>query len=223
MVGRNGTSGAVATYSTAAQSSVPDVPLREHALGLTWVADDPLQREAHALVDDGRVWLVDPFEDGDAIDRAAALGKIVGVLQLFVAHERDGKALAERFGAPFHTLPDHVPDSPFSVITLDKLVWKERALWWPERKALVVAESIGGAPHYALGKGPAGVHFIRRGLPPNTLKPFLPEHLLLGHGESIHGGEAAAALLDALHRSRRDIPTFFLKAPGIVRSMKRRR
>ena len=39
-------------------------------------------------------------------------------------------------------------------------------------------------------------------------------------GAPIHGGDAAAALLDALNRARRDIPTFFIKLPGMIRSMR---
>lgn len=201
---------------------MPDVPLTEHPLGLTWVADDALQRAAHALVDDGRVWLVDPFEDEAALARVASLGEVTGVLQLFVAHERDGQALADRFGAPFFSLPADVPDASFDVVSLDLLVWKERALWWPERRGLVVAESIGTAAHYAVGHGPAGVHMFRRALPPTQLKALAPEHLLVGHGPPVHGPDASTALHEALHRSRRDIPTFVLKLPSIFRSMQGR-
>jgi len=197
--------------------------LTEHPLGLTWVATDSLQRAAHALVDDGRVWLVDPFDEPEALERATALGEIAGVLQLFVAHERDGKALADRLNAPFFSLPTSVPDAPFDVVNLDLLVWKERALWWPGKRGLVVAESIGTAPHYAVGHGPAGVHMLRRGFPPaGPLKQLAPEHLLVGHGAPIHGPDASTALREALHRSRRDIPTFVVKLPSIFRSMQGR-
>ena len=85
-----------------------------------------------------------------------------------------------------------------------------------------MAESIGTAAHYAVGKGPAGVHMIRRPLPPNTLKSFKPEHLLVGHGRPLHGGEAAAGLRDALDRSRRDIPTLIRRMPSLFRSMRGR-
>jgi hypothetical protein len=196
--------------------------LSEHPLGLTWVVDDPLLRASHALMHEGRVWFVDPVDAPEALERAAALGEPAGVLQLFVGHPRDGQAIADRLGVPFHVLPDVLPDSPFSVLDLNVGPWKERALWWPEPRGLIVAESIGTATHYAVGRGPAGTHFVRRLLPPSRLKPFLPEHLLVGHGPPVHGGEAAAALLDALARSRRDLPQFFIKAPRLMRGMKSR-
>jgi hypothetical protein len=197
--------------------------LAEHSLGLTWVVDDPLLRASHALMHDGRVWFVDPVDAPEAMERAAALGEPAGVLQLFVGHPRDGAAIAKRLDIPHHVLPDVLPDTPFSVINLDLGPWKERALWWPETNGLVIAESVGTATHYAVGNGPAGTHILRRLLPPTRLKPFLPEHLLVGHGKPIHGGDAAAALLDALNRSRRELPLFVLHAPRLMRGMKARR
>ena len=55
------------------------------------------------------------------MERVAALGELAGVLQLFVAHDRDGEAIAERLGVPFLKLPDVLPDAPFSVLSLDML------------------------------------------------------------------------------------------------------
>ena len=87
--------------------------------------------------------------------------------------------------------------------------WKERALWWPEPRGLIVA----GVDRHRAGATPSAR--ARRACTPcaarcrrTQLQPFLPEHLLVGHGAPLHGSEAAAALLDALDRSRRDIPTF---------------
>jgi hypothetical protein len=197
--------------------------LAEHPLGLTWVMDDPLLRASHALVHEGRVWYVDPVDAPEAMERAAALGEAAGVLELFMAHARDGAAVAKRLAVPHHVLPDVLPGSPFSVLNLDLGPWKERALWWPETRGLVVAESVGTATHYALGNGPAGTHIMRRLLPPTRLKPFLPEHLLVGHGPPLHGSEAAAALLDALNGSRRQLPRLVLNAPRILRGMHGRR
>jgi len=200
---------------------MPQRELTEHPLGLTWQGGDQLSRTSHALVDDGRVWLIDPFIDEEALSRALSLGEIVGVIQLFVGHNRDSEALASRFGVPLLKLPDVVPDSPFSVLSLDLLLWKERALWWPQKKGLIVAESIGAGQFYAVGPGPTGVHMIRRAVPPGNLRAFLPEHLLMGHGPSLHGGDAAAGLIDALDRSRRDIPTLARKLPGFVRNIRK--
>ena len=197
--------------------------LAEHPLGLTWVVDDPLLRASHALVHEGRVWFVDPVDAPEAMERAAALGEPAGVLQLFMAHPRDGEAIAGRLGIPLHVLPDVLPDTPFSVLNLDLGPWKERALWWPELKGLVVAESLGTATHYAVGRGLAGTHVMRRLLPPTRLRPFLPEHLLVAHGPPVHGGDAAAATLDAINRSRRELPLFVLRAPRLLRGMHGRR
>src|SRR3954447_11127894 len=197
--------------------------LAEHPLGLTWVVDDPLLRASHALVHEGRVWLVDPVDAPEALERAAALGEPAGVLQLFMAHPRDGEAIASRLGVPLHVLPDVLPGTPFSVLNLDLGPWKERALWWPERKGLVVPESIGTATHYAIGRGPAGIHVMRRLVPPTRVKPFLPEHLLVGHGPPVHGSNASAATLDAINRSRRELPLLVLHAPRLLRGMYSRR
>ena len=199
---------------------MPIRELAEHPLGVTWVMREAMVRASHALVHDGRVWLIDPVDDPEAMERVAALGEPAGVVQLFVAHNRNGEAIAKRLGVPFHKLPEMLPDSPFSVLKIDLGPWKERALGWPEPRGLIVPESVGTGPAYAVGPGPAGIHPFRRALPPSSLKTFLPEHLLVGHGGPLHGGEAAAGLLDAFNRSRRDIPTFFWKLPGLMRRMR---
>jgi hypothetical protein len=196
----------------------------EHALGLSWVAEDYLSRAAHALIVDGKVWFVDPFECDDAIERGAALGEPAGVLQLYFDHDRASAAVAERFGVPHHKLVDTIPDAPFSLIPLSfGPVWKEYAVWLPEPRGLVVMESIGTGHLYRLGSGPAGVHPLRRLFPPNALRTFRPEHLLVGHGAPLHGGDAAAGLIDALERSRRDLPRMVLRPQDFVRGALARR
>ena len=186
--------------------------LTEHPLGVTWVVDDPLLRASHALVHDGRVWLVDPVDAPEAIERAAALGEPAGVLQLFVAHQRDGAAIAKRLGVPFHVLPDVLPGlAVLASSTSTSAVEGARAVVARSRAGWSSRSRSAPPPHYALGPGPAGVHFLRRAAPAEPAEPFLPEHLLVGHGEPVHGGDAAAALLDALNRSRRDLPAFVLE------------
>ncbi len=196
----------------------------EHALGLSWVGEDYLSRAAHALVIDGRVWFVDPFEADDAIERGAALGEPAGVLQLYFDHARDSAKVAERFGVPHHRLPETVPGAPFSLIPLSfGPIWKEYALWLPEARGLVVSESVGTGHLYRLGPGPAGVHALRRLFPPNALRTYRPEHLLVGHGAPLHGGDAATGLVDALERSRRDLPRMALRPQDFIRGALARR
>ena len=194
--------------------------LTEHPLGVTWVIDEALTRASHALAHGGRVWLVDVVDEPEALARATALGEVAAVVQLFIAHGRDGEAVARRLGVPFLNLPRVIPDAPFGVLALDRFKWQERALWWPDRRGLIVPESVGTGTFYAVGPGPVGVHPVRRLLPPNELRQFAPEHLLVGHGRPIHGEQTAAALRDALNRSRRDLVAFARKVPGLVRSMR---
>jgi hypothetical protein len=191
-----------------------------HDVGASWVVDDLMSRASHALVEDGRVWIVDPVDAGDALERVRALGEPAGVLQLLDRHKRDSAAFAQRLGVPHHKVPDVLPDTPFSLLKIDfGPGWRERALWWPEGQTLVVPESVGTAPLFAVGPGPAGVHPVRRLAPPGALRPFAPQHLLVGHGGPLHGGDAASGLLDALEHSRSDMPRLLLKTPAIVRGI----
>ena len=187
----------------------------EYDGGLSWVIDEPMQRTSHALVDDGRVWLVDPVDVPEAVDRALALGEPAGVLQLLDRHPRACEALAERFGVPHLRLPDAVPDSPFDVITVvDVPRWREKALWWRERGTLVVAEAVGTGPMFG---EPAGIHIFLRLKPPGVLRDYDPEHLLVGHGPGVHGQAAKLALEHAYRRSRIDLPKTVVTLPFKMR------
>jgi len=191
----------------------------ELPFGFSWFPDEPLTRTAHALDTGDGVWLIDPVDVPEAIERAAALGPPAGVIQLLDRHNRDCAQLAERLGVPHLRVPDAVPGSPFTVVEVLKLPrWHEIALWWPEQRALVVAEAIGTNDVYRLGKGPAGVHPLLRALPPGALRRLDPEHLLVGHGPGVHGPLAAAALQDAYDRSRKDLPKLALKLPAMVKA-----
>lgn len=181
--------------------------LHEHPLGLTWTVEERMQRSAHALAVDGQVWLVDPVDDPVALERAAMLGEFTGVLQLLERHGRDCAQLADRYGVPHLINPLEIEDAPFQAIrVIDGRKWQETALWWAQRRALVVSEAIGTAKHYT-GGHKAGVHIGLRFKPPRKqLGSFEPEHLLVGHGPPLHGAGAAAELQGALDRSRRNLP-----------------
>src|SRR3982751_6615024 len=155
---------------------MPRIEVEEHGLGLTWVVAEPMQRASPALADDGRVWLVDPL-DGPEIEDAAALGKPAGVLQLLDRHNRDCAAIAARFGVPHLRVPDAVPGSPFEAIAAVRVPrWRETALWWPARKALVVAETLAANPMHTGGEQRVGMHLFLRPWPPGSLRGCRPEH-----------------------------------------------
>jgi len=190
----------------------------EYAFGFSWVLEESMQRTSHALVDGGKVWLVDPVAFDEALDRAAGLGEIAGVLQLLDRHSRDCAALAERYGVPLHKVPDSVPGSHFKAIPVVRFPgWKETTLWWPEQQALVVAEVVGSNKVYTGGRGAAGMHPMLRALPPRGLRSYSPRHLLMGHGAGIHGAAATPALRRAHDRARRDIPRVLAKLPTLLR------
>ena len=179
----------------------------ESPLGISWVVDERMQRASHALAVGGKVWFVDPVEVGDIVDRGAALGEPAGVLQLLDRHNRDCAAVAERLAIPLLEVPDEVPGSPFEAHPAVRVPrWKETALWWPEHRALVVAEVLGTIPAFNAGRGGVGMHPVLRPWPPGSLREFEPEHLLVGHGAPVHGPEAATGLERAYELSRRDIP-----------------
>jgi hypothetical protein len=192
--------------------------LDDFGFGVAWVLDEAMQRASLALADNGRVWLIDPVDVPEAIERATALGEPAGVLQLLDRHPRDCKALARRFGVPHLRLPATVPDSPFSAFDVVKIPrWHEVGLWWPQRRALVIPETVGTGPFYRHGDVPAGVHLFLRVRPPGSLRGYSPEHLLVGHGPSVHGPEAAKALRTAYDRSLRDLPATLVRVPFAFR------
>jgi len=176
-----------------------------------------MARAAHALVVDGQVWLIDPFEDAEALSAAAQLGATAGILQLLDRHNRDCAALAQRLGVPLLRLPTEEAQMPFTPVpVISTPVWREVALWWAQERALIVAEAIGTAPLFALRRR-AGVHPLLRLIPPRgQLSRFEPERLLVGHGPPLQsaGGEA---LQEALATSRSDAPRLALSIPGLLR------
>jgi hypothetical protein len=192
----------------------------EFACGFSWFPDEALTRTAHALDTGGDgVWLIDPVDVPEAMDRAAALGPPAGVLQLLDRHNRDCAAIAARLGVPHLRLPAAVRGSPFRVVPVLELPgWHEIALWWPERRVLAVAETIGTNRLYALGGARAGIHPILRLRAPGALRGYEPEHLLVGHGRGIHGPAATEAIADAYGRARRDLPRLALRLPGMART-----
>jgi hypothetical protein len=195
----------------------------EQPFALSWI-DPKLMRTSHALATEQGVWLVDPVDDAEALERVAALGATAGVLQLLDRHKRDCAALAARLGVPHHDVPEDVPGSPFEVIrVLRRPGWKESALWWPEQRALVVAEALGTTEHFTLGHGPVGVHPLLRLTPPWALRGYVPDHLLVGHGKGVHGSHTAAGVEHALETARGGAPKAFVRLGALLVSQATRR
>jgi hypothetical protein len=183
------------------------------ASGFGWIADEAATRTSHALVVDGRMWLVDALDWPEAIDRAGSLGTPTGVIQLLDRHHRDCAALAARLGVPHLVAPDEVAGSPFECVSImRRRRWREAALWWPEARTLVCADALGSNRFFTAGRAPLGVHLFLRLTPPKALDAFEPDHVLVGHGEGVHS-EATTALRDALRTSRRSLPGLVVRLP----------
>jgi hypothetical protein len=186
----------------------------ETALGFGWIAAEPrlLERASHALAADGRVWLVDPVDGAGLEERVRALGEPAGVLQLVDRHPRDCAALAVRLGVPHLRVPfAGVPGSPFEArAVVDVPGWREVALWWEDEGVLVCTESLGTASYFRAPGETLGVHPALRLYQPRALrdmaKCLAPGHVLVGHGEGLHGDGTAAALARAVGGARRATP-----------------
>ena len=193
--------------------------------GFSWIVAEPATRTSHALAANGRVWLVDPLRFEPALARAGELGTFAGVLQLLDRHKRDCAAIAAELGVSLHVVPDELPGTPFTTVpVLRRRRWSETALWWEATRTLVVPEAIGTNAFYSAGRDLAGVHLLLRFAPPrDALGRFEPDHLLVGHGEGLHGPDAGTGLRQALGHARSGLPRLMLRAPALAIDAVRRR
>jgi len=159
--------------------------------GFGWIAEERVARTSHALAVDGRVWLVDAVLWPDALERARALGEPAGVIQLLDRHNRDCAEIAAELGVPHLRVPDHV-DAPLEIVSVVNVpVWHERALWWRDRRVLVVADVLGTVGYFTLGGGVLGVHPVLRPFrPKRRLGRLDPDVVLVGHGEGVRNAAA---------------------------------
>jgi hypothetical protein len=188
----------------------------ETAWGFGWMQEERLERCSHALLAEGRVWIFDPVDAPGVEEQIRELGEPGGVIQLLDRHGRDCASFAARLGVPHHVVPlQGVGGAPFDPVPVSRhRFWREVALWWPEERVLVCGDALGTARYYRAGDEPLGVHPFLRLVPPTALERFAPQHVLCGHGEGVHGDEAAPALDDALTTARRRLPAFVLSRVG---------
>jgi len=191
--------------------------------GFGWVAEEPehIQRCSHALLVDGGVWLFDPVAGEGVEERIRALGEPAGVVQLLDRHARDCASLARDFGVPLHRVPlVVVPDTPFRpILIVRNRWWEEIALWWRQRRVLVVADALATLGYFVAPGERLGVHPLLRLAPPHRLGGLEPAHILCGHGAGVHD-DATPALQEALSTSSRRIPRWLV---GLGKEALRRR
>jgi hypothetical protein len=174
--------------------------------GFGWLVEGFMARCSHALIVDGRVWVIDPLLGDGVEDRIRASGEPAGVLQLLDRHNRDCAELATRLGVPHHVVPTAgVP--PFELIPVRTARrWKEVCLWWPGRRVLACGDALGTAGYFLAGRERLGVHPLLRLRPPRgQLGRLEPAVILCGHGEGVFD-QADAVLREALSTSRRRFP-----------------
>jgi hypothetical protein len=179
----------------------------EFELGFGWIVEEFLMRCSHALVVNGRVWLVDPVDGEGVEDRVRAAGEPAGVIQLLDRHNRDCRALAGRLGVTHHEVARaRIGPAPFEFLSVrDGRLWSEVALWWPEERVLVCADALGTVPAARVGGETLALHPLLRIAPPRRLGGLNPSRVLCGHGEGVHD-DAAAAVEEALATARVRLP-----------------
>ena len=191
--------------------------------GFAWSLEgERLPRTSHALLADGRVWVIDAV-DGEGLDeRIVRLGEPAAVVQLLDRHNRDCAVVAERLGVPLRFVPFEARDGdPFLPLRIVRWrLWREIAVWFAEEQTIVFADALGSLGYFKASGEPFGVHPALRPLPPRkALASLEPQHVLFGHGAGFHGPEAPEALRAALETARRRIPQAYL---ATVRSVVRR-
>ena len=188
-------------------------PADEWEGGFGWIAVERLQRASHALLLDGRVWLIDPVDCDGVEERVRALGAPGGVLQLLDRHNRDGAAWAERLGVP---LVRAWEESPFETLRVrGSRFWREVALWDASSRTLVCADALGTLAYFRAPGERIGWHPLVRPLPPRSFAAVQPARILVGHGAGVHEG-AADALADVVRNGQRRTPSAWVNAARAV-------
>jgi hypothetical protein len=189
--------------------------------GFGWQADTPeyMERTSHAVAIDGGVWLFDAVDVDGLDERVRSLGKPAGVVQLLDRHGRDCLRIAERFGVPLLITPraGHGAIRPIRTVWIPG--WHEVAVHLADERVLVVGDALGTAGYFRAPGERLAVHPVLRVAPPRKLLGLAPLHVLCGHGEGVHGDEAAPALDEALRTARRRFPRWL---PASIKAWRER-
>jgi hypothetical protein len=184
------------------------------AIAWTFDAGSAVTRTSTAISVDGGCLLVDPV-DGPGLDAAlGALGDVVGVCTLLDRHRRDGAKIASRLGCP-QLVPSTLAGSgePLVIAGVQERAilaapgWNESALWLPERRLLVCADSLGTTRYFlSTPEEVVGVHPLLRIRPPvGAFRGLEPVAIAVGHGAPVLEG-ATAGLQQAIATARSGLP-----------------
>jgi hypothetical protein len=192
----------------------------EFEAGFGWQAGEPefLERTSHAVLSQGNVWLFDPLDVDGLDDRVHALGEPAGVIQLIDRHGRDCAKVAERLQVPLHVTPRGTAPAVPVLEVMWMRGWHEVAAFLDD-SVLVVGDALGTASYFRAPDERLSVHPLLRLVPPRKLRGLTPAHVLCGHGEGVHGPQAAETLQEALHTARRRLPRWL---PASVKAWRER-
>ncbi len=190
--------------------------------GFAWQAHpgEFMERSSAALVEDGRVWLIDPVRAPGLEDEIGALGAVAGIIMTLGWHDRDVDWYARRYGvsvyarrgggrmlitSPVQRVERDLPGSSLQLLDASGqgllALWRESAVWWPERRVLVTGDALGNAHYFVRPGERLAVHPVRRLSPPWQLAALQPERIYVGHGTPVVE-RASEALARALRTAR---------------------
>lgn len=205
--------------------------------GLTWMAhpDATLQRASHALVDGDDVWLVDPLDAEGLDDELATFGTVAGVAVLSSRHGRHADRLARRhdvsihvpawfdgrnldFDAPVETYNDELDGTGFEVLWRIDSSFQEAALFHPERRTLLVGDTLMTAVLTGEdGRLELGLPLMRLWPPAVDPESIAVDRVLVSHGKPVVD-DARVALEGALGKEHRGTAAaILLNVPTLAR------
>ena len=146
-----------------------------------------MRRTSHALVVDGRVWLIDPVDEHrssrNACARSASRPACCSCSTATSAAARRGRTA--RRAAPSR-LGDARRGAVPDAAVRSRRWWKEVALWEPVSRTLVCADALGTVGYFCAPGERIGLHPLLRLFPPRALERVAPERILCGHGAGMH-------------------------------------
>lgn len=177
------------------------------------------------------VWVVEPVDARGLDEWLTELGRVTGVVVLSGYHRRHAAAVASRHDVPVYVpsllaaaglvvdttveaFDDTLPGTRFELVAVRSWpAWREAALYDPNSKTLVAAESLvsqdaGTGPGERLAMAP----YVRLWPPREAFAGLVPERVLVGHGDPVLE-DATEALEAALADAYRGFPAYLAANP----------